>query len=196
MTTFSPEELEFHKKEKIGVKTDLPIKVEIPKDSVLKRLVPPHSKKSRLVTIEDIDRVIEDSKVLYELCFTSNGFYKGAFAMHHSQIDDKDPLSFFVTAEKNIVINPSILRHSSYLKDSREACMTFGDKPMVMVQRWQKIVVEYYSVVLDDEKRFDNDSDKDYFKLSNKIEEDLSGFQSLVWQHEIDHGNALYIYQY
>ena len=147
----------------------------------LKRMVPPHDKKSRSVTEKDADRVVAESTILYRLCFIPNGKYRGAFAMHHSQIDDKDPLNFFVTAERKIVINPTITRHSNYFVDSKEACMSFPEEDQIMVKRWQKMEVEYVSIMVDS-------IDKDKFKLSNTIQESLSGFESFVFQHEFDHG--------
>lgn len=167
----------------------VPVQVELPRDSVLRRLVPPHRKTSRTVTEEDIPRVVEESKNLHKICFIPHGLYKGAYAMHDSQIDDKDPLNFFVTSERKIVINPVITRHSNYTVDSKEACRSFSDRPQIIVPRWQKIEVEFQSVMVDPDK-------KDGFKLSGIIKEKLSGFESFVFCHEFDHGQAKYIYSF
>jgi hypothetical protein len=164
-------------------------KDELPKDSVLRKIIPPHPKISRIVTDKDISRVIESAKILYEICFTPMGRYQGAYAMHHSQIDDKDPLSFFVTHERNIVINPVIVRHSNYFVDSKEACRSFNEEPQIIVPRWQKIEVDFFAVMVDpkNEKKF---------KLSSIQHESLSGFPAFIWQHEIDHGLAKFIYPF
>ena len=69
--------------------------------------------------------------------------------MHHSQIDDQDPMQLFVTADRKIVINPVVLKHSNYTTDSWEACMSFPGRPTVRVPRWQKMEVEYQTVMLD-----------------------------------------------
>lgn len=163
--------------------------VPITEEEAKKRIVAPHDKKSRPVTEKDLKRVIEDVKVMYRLCFTPNGLYKGAYAVHHSQIDDKDPLNFFVTADSKIVMNPVITNHSNYTKDSKEACMTFGIEPMTTVQRWQKIEVEYITIMIDPE-------DKEKFTVSSPIQASLSGFEAYVFQHEVDHGEKKYIYSY
>jgi len=152
------------------------------------RLVPSHKKDSRDVTEADIDRVIEEAKILYEICFTPVGDYNGAFAMAHSQIDDKDPMKLFVTRERSIIINAKITRHSNYTVDSEEACVSFPDRPQIIVPRWHKIEVEYMTIMVDPE-------DKDKFKLSSVQKESLSGRESFVWQHEIDHQNSQFIYQ-
>ena len=166
----------------------VPIKVEIPKDSVLRRIVPPHDKVSRVVTDKDIKRVVEESKILHAICFEPMGMYGGAWAMADPQIDDKDPLRFFVTAEKRIIVNPKITRHTKTTVDSSEGCRTFSELPEIIVQRWNKIETEFQSVMVDPDN-------KEKFKLSGIIKEDFSGFQGFIWQHEIDHLNAKYIYQ-
>src|ERR1035437_4775208 len=98
--------------------TKTEVKPEEEKESVAKRLVPPHDKISRLVTKNDLPRVIADAQILYKLCFTPLGLYRGAYAMAHPQIDDKDPLQMFVTEDRKIVLNPVITKHSGYTVDS------------------------------------------------------------------------------
>jgi peptide deformylase len=148
---------------------------------ILEKIVPPHNKKSRIVTDEDADKVVEATKILYEICTV------GAYAMHHSQIESEDPLNFFVTKDRKIIINPKILRHSNYFADSKEGCMSFLLKDRVTVQRWQKMEVEYQTIMVDPEN-------KDKFKLSSVVKEDVSGKDSHVFQHEYCHGLAEYIY--
>ena len=155
--------------------------------SILDRIVPPHTKKSRKVTNEDLDRVVKDAPIMYQLCVTRVGLYTGAYAVHHSQIDDQDPLDFFVTSGYGIIINPEVTKHSNYTRDSKEACVTFADKEQIIVQRWQKMVVEYQTIMTDPQ-------DKTKFKLSMVIEEDMSGRQAVIFQHEICHGQGKYIY--
>ena len=158
--------------------------------ALIARIVPPHTKVSRQVTLEDVNKESfhTDIQDLFQLCFTPNGLYGGAYAMHHSQIDDKDPLSVFVMNNMLVVINPVITRHSNYTRDSEEACMSFSGLKMITVQRWQKMEVSYQTVIIDpsDEKRY---------VLSEMKTEALSGNPSLVFQHEIDHGNAKFIYE-
>ena len=148
---------------------------------VLKKIVPAHDRKSRLVLDEDMEYVSKQVQVLYEICMV------GAYAMHHSQIESDDPMSFFVTKDRKVVINPKVTRHSNYLIDSKEGCMSFLDKQQVIVPRWQKCEVEYQTIMVDP-------NDKDKFKLSSVIEESLSGKDSHVFQHEFDHGEAKFIY--
>lgn len=146
----------------------------------LSRYVKPHPFMSRVVTEADIERVKEEAHVLYNLCFTYHGLHSGGFAIASSQIDDKDPLRFFVTAEKEIIINPEIIKHTSTKVDSREGCLSFPNSGPTTVQRWNKCTVRYQTL----------DGDK----LSDFIEEDLTGRRARIYQHELDHMNAIYIY--
>lgn len=173
--------------EEVKVEEKAPVKIELPENSPLRRLVEPHTKASRLITEADIDRVVAEAKILHAICFEASGIYRGAYAMHHAQIEDKDPLSFFVTSNFKIVINPVITRHSGYTVDSKEGCVSYSGEKQVVVQRWQKIETEYVTIMVDpkDEKKF---------ALSSKIEESFSGMDAKVFQHEFDHGNAKYIY--
>jgi peptide deformylase len=150
----------------------------------LKYLVPPHKTKSREVTNGDLGRVISDAKILYNLCFTQNGLYPGAYAMAHSQIDDKDPLRFFVTSDGKIVINPKITRRTNYYVDKEEACMTFPNTPKIIVQRFHKIDVILKSLT-------DKEDGPDF---TEEMEVKLTGKDSQIFQHELDHLNGKYIY--
>ena len=155
-------------------------------EDLIGRIVPPHRKVAREMTDEDANKVQDDLQVLYRLCFTPHGLYRGAYAMAHPQIDDKDPLRLFVMSNMLIVCNPRITRHSNYTVDSEEACMSFSVKPMTTVQRWQKIDVEYRTIIVDPE-------DEKKFKLSELKTEKVSGPPAKVFAHEIDHLDGKYI---
>jgi hypothetical protein len=190
--TPNPEELKDVTIEETPIETPVKIDaeevpVEYKPNPILERIVPKHDKKSREVLESDINKVVEDVKILHEICFQRHGFYGGAYAMHHAQIDDKDPLNFFVEASGKIIINPVITRHSNYTVDSKEACMTFPNNPPAIVQRWHKCEVEYVTLMVDPE-------DETKFKFSSLIQEKLSGPDAFVFCHEYDHGQAQYIY--
>jgi len=163
------------------------VEIETKENPVLDRVVKPHGKKSREVTKDDVDKVVKEAMVMFELCFTPVGMYNFAYAIAHPQIDDKDPLAFFITADKKIIINPKITRHSNYTKDSKEGCVTFNDMPENIVQRWHKIEVEYVTIMVDPE-------DENKFTLSSPINEKLSSKTSVIYQHEIDHLEGKCIY--
>lgn len=149
----------------------------------LVRLMPPHKLKSRIVKDEDIPRLVEDLKVMYNLCFTQNGPYAGNYAICHPQIDNTDPLRAFVTSTKEILINPKIIKHTKAYVDSLEGCATFPQNPPKIVNRFNKITVEFQTL-----------NGQDEIKLSPVITEEVSGLRAKIFQHEISHMAGKYIY--
>lgn len=158
----------------------------IKEQNFLTRYVKPHTKVSREVTEADVPRVVEEAHVLYNLCFTQTSRYAGAYAVAHPQIDDKDPLRFFVTKDKMIVINPVITRHTHHLINYREGCTSFPDKAPVVTQRWNKCEMDYQTL---------EDDGKGGVKLSDKIHAELEGHDAKVVQHEIDHLCGVLLYK-
>ena len=126
---------------------DKEIKIEEP----VSPIVPPTHMKSRLATEKDTEEIAKLAPVLYALCYDKIGAYKGALSIHHSQVNNTDPINFWVTAERKIYINPTIVRHSNYFSDSKEACMSFNMMPPITVQRWHKIEVTYQTIMVDPE---------------------------------------------
>lgn len=159
------------------------MKTEPKKEPVdfLKYYVKPHKKISREVTDKDLKRVAEDAHILYNLCHTQHGIYRGGLAVAHQQINDKDPLRFFVMHTKELIINPVIINHTKSTIDSEEGCLSFFNRPQKIVQRWNKCEVEYQTITEEG-------------ILSDKIKIDLSGKESKVYQHEVDHFDCKYIY--
>jgi len=160
--------------------------IEDEKKDFLSRYVKPHDKKSREVKEEDLERVIEEAHVLYNLCFTKTGRYMGGHAVVHMQIDDKDPLQLFVIGHTmEVIINPILINHTQVPIKSIEGCLSFPDLPMINVPRWNKITVKF--------NRLGRDG-----KISEPTEENMGGKRSLIFQHEMQHlglfGNKLYIY--
>lgn len=149
----------------------------------LKFYVKPHKKVSREVKIEDIPKVVEDAHILFNLCYTQNGPYPGGFAVAHPQINDTDPLRFFVTNQREIIINPVITRHTTVKIDSEEGCLSFPDKMPTMVPRWNKCEVEFVTLDPNNENGL-----SEVKKLS------LNGRTAKVFQHEVDHLDAIYIF--
>lgn len=151
---------------------------------LLKRIVPPHEKISREVTDADVPKVIEEAYVLRDLCIIRNGLYGSAYAMAHPQIDDTDPMRFFVFQDGRVIINPRITLATKFQVDSDEGCMTFPTEPMKVVGRSHKVTVEYRTLLRDGEKQV----------LSPQVEGHFSGRESKIFQHEIDHMDGKYIY--
>ena len=153
---------------------------------LLKRYVPPHNKKSREVTNEDVDRVIADGEVMLALCGIPRGFYSEIAALAHSQIEDKDPLRFYVRPTGELIINPVITSHTSVpvFKDS-EGCLSYPDEPMKrLVPRYNKVDVRYQTLKQKDGK----------LVLSDPAIAYLNGNPAWEAQHECSHLNGHNLY--
>jgi hypothetical protein len=153
---------------------------------LLGRYVDPHNKKSRWVTKKDIKRVISDGHDLSALCNIPRGELLGISALSHAQIDDKDPLRFFILLNGMVIINPVIINHTITTIDKNEGCMSYPYRPVKTgVQRYHKITVIYQTLEKIDEKEP---------SLSKIIVEGFSGNVSHIFQHEICHCNGVNIY--
>lgn len=148
----------------------------------IKHYVGPHEKISRDVTDADLPKLMEDAHIMYNLCFTKNGKYYGGFAVAHCQINDSDPLKFFVTADKEVVINPVMLNHTAQELDKMEGCLSFPDMEMVPVKRYNKCTVEYSRLAGEGE-------------IGERITENISGKRAQIFQHEMQHFAGENIYQ-
>lgn len=151
------------------------------------RYVPAHNKKARWVESKDILEVIADGKDMVTMCQLPRGLYSGIAALAHPQIDDKDPLRFFVLPNGMVIINPVIIDHTKVPIFKDEGCMSFADTPArTMVPRYNRITVVYQTLA-----RKDAESDP---ILSVPSTEELNGGPAHVFQHEISHLNGFNVY--
>lgn len=144
------------------------------------KIVKPHRKVARAVGLDnklDLRRFAYLAPLMQKMCHQRHGIYLNAMAVAHPQVDDKDPLRFFVTADGLTVVNPEIVRHSSTTVDSKEGCLSYPDKPKVVVQRWHKCEVRAYATSII--------KDRQMFFQPYTFE--LSGKEAYMYQHEIDH---------
>lgn len=142
----------------------------------------PHRKKSREVVQADVERVLKDAKTMLTICRLPVGVKEGGHSLAHCQIDDTDPLRFFVLREGAIMINPIIIRHTKHKDLKPEGCLTYAwEKKDAYVGRHHKVTIEYQS--LTPEK-----------KLTEKREINLKGLAAQITQHEIDHMDAIYVF--
>jgi len=144
-------------------------------------IVNPHNKISKQVTIEDTERILEIAKKMHTFCNEPTGIFKQIIALAHSQVENKNPLRFFVTTAGEIIVNPEIKKHTRHLVKSVEGCASFPENQGIAVDRYNKCEVDYY--VLDWEGT-----------LSELKEESLGGLRAKMFQHEIDHLNGKCIF--
>lgn len=163
------------------------------------KITVPHQVKSRLVEPKDLERVRKDAaemqRIMDVLTQPHAPFSHGIFALAHSQVEEKDPLRFFVINTNDetmkrewgedglIVVNPVIVRHTKHPIIHYEGCVTFPSRAPEKVERWHKCDVDMALVT----------SDGDFIEnygmpmlLSSRIAQ--------IFQHEIDHFNGKYVY--
>ena len=155
------------------------------------KYIKPHNKISRHVTDKDLPRVLEDAKILHEMCMVGRGDYNTAFAIAHTQIEEKDPLRFYVTIKGQIIINPVIFNHTKQFIDKREGCMSFPENPMIPLTRFHKIQMRYQT--LSYKTREGNNVTG--LALTEEVTSDYSGEDAEVCQHEVAHllGSNIYL---
>lgn len=162
-------------------------------------VVPPHNVLSVEVKLDEAQFIYEEANKMLPLMSKRIGFYNKHLAVSHPQINDKRPLRFFLinpAAEEFkdwkdfIIINPVMIRHTNNTVDSKEGCMSYSDMPMRTVQRYNKCEFEYSTLLF---KEPGNEKDPLPYISERRIA-NLNGIKSKVFQHELDHLNAKYIY--
>lgn len=149
----------------------------------MKKVLEKHSAKiSREVTEKDLKVVKDDSKDLLRTCLEPIGIHKGAYAMAHPQIEEEDPLRYFVMRSGYGYINPVIVKQCQPYK-MIEGCMSFPTKPCKRVDRFNLIVVKYVPFIVGRE-----------IDLNNVVEVKFSGLEAAIFQHEIGHFDLNLIY--
>jgi peptide deformylase len=153
---------------------------------LLGRYVEPHNKKSRWVTKGDLSRVLSDGRDLVAMCNIPRGDYSGVAALAHVQIDDKDPLRFFVLQKGMVIINPVIVLTTKKPITKTEGCLSFPYEPIKEnVERYNKITMIYQTLEKIDEKEP---------TISKPIKEGFSSTVGHIFQHEVSHCNGVNIY--
>lgn len=167
------------------------------------KLIEQHPFQSRTVDANDLQRVLNDTNGMYQLMLSPHGLYNVFYAISHAQITKDDPLRFFVlhealaaelwgkeeadiTPSDIAIVNPVIAKHTRHTIPSYEGCMTFPNTAMVKVKRYNKCTVLF--------KAIETDEQQNPVGLSKPHTMNLSGRLAKVFQHEVDHMNAVYIY--
>ena len=164
-------------------------------------IIKPHKNKSRLAVDSDamyIARQASEMMLLAAKIEHERKLFSAVYAVHHSQVNNK-PIDFFILNPTNpiiasryeardsfIVINPKIIKSTRHTIDSEESCLSFAGYAPTTVQRYNKITVEYQILV---------EQDDGEFLLSIARQENVGSILAKVFQHEIDHAQAKYIYK-
>lgn len=153
----------------------------------------PHTKVSRFVKEEDLDRVIHEGKLMHEMCLVGRGEYNTAYAIAHSQLNSEDPLRFFVTYEGQFYINPVIEKKGHELYQANEGCMSYPEEPMKGVVRYKKVKVKFRTIGHKQDPETGEDLGEYY--LTKQIEQEVDGQFAQILQHECQHLNGSDIYR-
>lgn len=141
----------------------------------MSKIIEPHRVISREVTNADVQRVMAEAEKMKQ------HIQGNCVALAHSQIDDKDPLRFFLIQTGEIIVNATIVRHVDYTVDSIEGCMTYPGAKAVVRQRWHKVDVDFQTI-------------EEGTRLSGRMSKTFRGMQAFIMQHEIDHAEGRYCY--
>jgi peptide deformylase len=115
-------------------------------------------------------------KEMLEVCKQPLGRKSGGLALAHCQVDQDDPLRFFVLKTGDVIINPKILDKSDRVTNI-EGCLNFPFRDDKKISRYNKIKVCYTKN-----------------NKSELIEQELEGIMAFIFQHEIEHFNGKTIY--
>jgi len=148
--------------------------------------VAPHSKVARLVKEGDLPRVMADAEKMLEICFNGRGMYPSAFSVNHAQIDDQDPLRFFVVNNGDIIVNPVIVGHTNFLEDKKEGSLSHPVELMKKVPRFNKVDLQFQLIEMVE------GGDP---KLTEPITTKYNGRYSEIIQHQCQQLNGSTIYQ-
>lgn len=164
--------------------------------------VKPHNKKARPVGEKDIPRVIKDGMRMAEMCLVGRGDYTLADALAHTQVDDQDPLRFFVYRTTNqkgepdmfLFINPVIVGTSGTPVGELEGCMSFPEEPMKTVFRYPQVKLRFQTLAHRVNKRDGEPKADTQPYLTPFVDQYFRGMNARMVQHECAHLNGSNIY--
>lgn len=131
---------------------------------------------SRDVEEKDLEIVAKQAIDLLKLCHKPHGIHPRAYAMAHPQIENKDPLRFFVTERGLGYINPVIIK-AVQPYTHKEGCMSFPEMKPIDVERFNLVEVEYTPFHV---------GEKD-INLTLRAKTKFSSLSAAIFQHEIEH---------
>lgn len=155
------------------------------------KVIVPHRKVATPVT--SLKEILQDANAMSRIV---NAEDAKAYAIHHSQVSD-NPKSFFVVARKyrglfggkTIIINPKIFKRDD-MRTLEEICLSYPHRGGKKVQRAMQIVCQFS---FEDPNGISMQTIGDISKPEVQPFS-LRGLAAQIFQHEYDHGNAVYIY--
>jgi len=156
------------------------------------KYVTPHQKPARRAKDADLSRILEDAALMHEMCMVGRGEYTNAYAIAHTQINDTDPLRFFVTIKGEIYVNPVIVGKSHELVTIKEGCMSYPEEPMKATMRFKTATMKYRTVA--HKVNPETGESIGEYSLTKETTTTFTDVMSNVVQHECQHLNGWSIY--
>lgn len=141
-------------------------------------------KQSRSVMAKDIKKVRKLIPEMHKLCHEPLGFHtNGAYAIAHCQVDQEDPLRFFVLVDGTAVLNPTINKHLGETVRHAEGCMSDAHvSHLASIPRYKKLIVSFTGL---------EDADAEMEEVDHLT---ITGNLAFIFQHEVDHMNGKHVY--
>lgn len=155
--------------------------------------VKPHTKPARRVKEEDLERVLEEAPIMHEMCMVGRGEFSTAFAIAHTQINDEDPLRYFVNSDGQIFINPVIVEKGHEIHQLQEGCMSYPEEPFKTIIRFKEVTVKYRTIGHKVDPKTGEDL-KQYY-MTKEVRTVFKEQDAQIMQHECQHLNGSDIYQ-
>jgi peptide deformylase len=130
--------------------------------------------------------LLKDANDMVIICQIPIGLASGGKALAHTQINDKDPLNFFVLAGGMAIINPEVVNHTEALVERDEGCLTHPFKPSKTMKRYNKVTVKFRTLC--------GPGPGGLPELTDIKEDNLNGEIANIFEHEIAHLNGHCIY--
>lgn len=172
------------------------VKVRERQLELVSHYVKPHNKKGRIITAADVKRVVEEATLMSEMCLVGRGDYTLAPAIAHTQVNDTDPLRFFVYSrhdigKSEIYVNPIILNTTGDLLGIPEGCLSFPEEPMKSIMRFNQVKVQFQTLY---QKANKDGMGEGEILLTPPVKKHFSGFMAKIFQHEVAHLNGKNMY--
>jgi peptide deformylase len=148
--------------------------------------VAPHNMPSRRVEKEDLPRVLEEGKRMLDLCAVPVGLFRDVPFVAHTQIDNKDPLRFFVFKSGSLLVNPEVVKPvTDEMIEVEEASASFPGEMKKTIQRYKKVLAKTQVVT----RGMDGE-----LTISGEVEKEVDGNLSVLMQMACEMLNGVHIY--
>jgi len=126
--------------------------------------------------VENKALILKEAKEMIRLCGLPLGEKPYAYAIAHCQVNHDNPLRFFVTIDREVIINPVILSLEGQSIAHQEGCMSFPNSRNVKVMRNTVAHVSFFD------------------ELWVEHVETCYDLRAMIFQHEVDHMDGIDIY--